>query len=135
MCAWRRDRHLDREPAVSVSNDLGARLHHRAACESVRRAMRTDSPMVLVHGAFQSGATWDLVVPRLREARRRVIVATLTGLGPDAGDLSETVSLATHIHDVVALLKRHDLDDVVLVGHSYAGMVITGVAEHAADRV
>jgi len=50
--------------------------------------MRTDSPIVLVHGAFQSGATWDLVAPLLRSSGRQAVVATLTGLGPQAGPLS-----------------------------------------------
>jgi pimeloyl-ACP methyl ester carboxylesterase len=89
---------------------------------------------VLVHGAFQSGATWDWVAPRLKEQGRTVIVATLTGLGP-GGVLSETVTLDTHIRDIVDLLEREHLRDVVLVGHSYAGLVITGVAEHARDRL
>jgi pimeloyl-ACP methyl ester carboxylesterase len=63
-----------------------------------------------------------------------VFVARLTGLGPDA-PLSESVSLDTHIRDVVDLLQRHDLRDVVLVGHSYGGMIVTGAAEHARDRI
>lgn len=97
--------------------------------------MPTQSPLVLVHGAFQSAATWDLVAPQLRASGRRVIIATLTGLGTDADAMSEAVSLDTHIRDVVALLERENLHDVVLVGHSYAGMIITGVAEHARDRI
>jgi pimeloyl-ACP methyl ester carboxylesterase len=71
----------------------------------------------------------------LEEAGRQVIVALLTGLERDAGDLTESVGLDTHIRDVVALLERHELFDVTLVGHSYAGMIITGVAEHARERI
>jgi pimeloyl-ACP methyl ester carboxylesterase len=97
--------------------------------------MGTASPLVLVHGAFQSAATWDLVAPLLRESGRRVIVATLTGLEGDSSPLSDTIGLETHVRDVVALLERDDLHDVVLVGHSYAGMIITGVAEHARERI
>jgi len=97
--------------------------------------MPLQSPIVLVHGAFQSARTWDLVVPRLSARGRRVIVATLTGLGTDADALSEGVTLDTHIRDIVSLLEREDLHDVVLVGHSYAGMIITGAAEHARDRI
>jgi pimeloyl-ACP methyl ester carboxylesterase len=97
--------------------------------------MQTEPPFVLVHGALQTAATWDLVAPRLREGRRRVIVATLTGLENDASALSEAVTLDTHIRDVVSLMERNDLRDVVLVGHSYAGMIITGVAERARDRI
>lgn len=97
--------------------------------------MQTYSPFVLVHGALQTVATWDLVTSRLRESGRRVITATLTGLETDGAALTETVTLDTHIRDVVALLEREDLHDVVLVGHSYAGLIITGVAEHARSRI
>lgn len=97
--------------------------------------MAAESPLVLIHGAFQTAATWDLVAPRLERAGRRVIVAALTGLERDASELTETVALNTHIRDVVALLKRDNLSSVILVGHSYAGIIITGVAEHARDRI
>jgi pimeloyl-ACP methyl ester carboxylesterase len=97
--------------------------------------MPADSPIVLVHGALQSAATWDLVAPRLMKDGRRVLVATLTGLGTDAAALSEEVTLETHIRDVVRLVERENLHDVVLVGHSYAGMIITGVAEHVRSRI
>jgi pimeloyl-ACP methyl ester carboxylesterase len=97
--------------------------------------MTAQSPIVLVHGAFQSAATWDLVAPRLKQSGRPVFVATLTGLGPDAGQLSEHVTLDTHIRDVAGLLERHDLEEVLLVGHSYGGLVVTGVAEQARDRI
>ena len=97
--------------------------------------MRAESPLVLIHGAFQTAATWDLVAPRLEGACRRVVVAALRGLEGDASELTETVALDTHIRDVVALLERENLQGAILVGHSYAGMVITGVAEHARDRI
>ena len=124
------------EPAVPVSNDLGARLHHRPARESRETAMRTESPIVLVHGAFQSAATWDLVAPRLREAGRHVIVATLTGLGRRCRRPVGDRDSCRHAHPRRRrAAERDDLHDVVLVGHSYAGMIITGVAEQAADRI
>lgn len=97
--------------------------------------MAAGLPLVLIHGAFQTAATWDLVAPRLEAAGRRVVVAALTGLESDASDLTDTVALDTHIRDVTALLKREDLHDAILVGHSYAGMIITGVAEYARDRI
>jgi len=97
--------------------------------------MRAEPPIVLIHGALQTAATWDLVAPRLEKAGRRVIVAPLTGLEGDASELTETVALDTHVRDVVALLDREDLSRAILVGHSYAGMIITGVAEHARDRI
>ena len=96
--------------------------------------MRDQTAFVLVHGALQTAETWDLVVPHLERAGRRVVIARLTGL-EDAAALSEAVTLDAHIHDVVALLKSEDLSDVILVGHSYAGMIVTGVAEHARERI
>jgi len=94
-----------------------------------------DAPIVLVHGALQTADTWDLVAPLLVRAGRCVVIARLTGLEGDASALTEAVTLDTHIHDVVELLEREDLSDVILVGHSYAGMIITGAAEHARDRI
>ena len=94
--------------------------------------MDRTAPIVLVHGAFQSAHTWDLVVQRLQARGRRVIVATLTGLGTDADRLGEDVNLETHIRDIVSLLEREHLRDVVLVGHSYAGMIIPLIASATA---
>ena len=87
--------------------------------------MPGEPSFVLVHGAWQTAATWDLVCPRLGESGQRVFNALLTGLEADAHALTEAVTLDTHTRDVVALLEREALHDVVLVGHSYAGMIIT----------
>jgi pimeloyl-ACP methyl ester carboxylesterase len=96
--------------------------------------MASASPIVLIHGAFQTARTWDLVVARLKAAGANVFVATLTGVESSA-DLTETVTLETHIRDIVDLLERDDLSGATLVGHSYAGIVVTGVAEHVRDRI
>lgn len=90
---------------------------------------------VLVHGAWQTAGTWDLVVEPLRQAGKEVVCATLAGLERDGPGLTAAITLDTHVDDVVRLLESNDLHDVTLVGHSYAGMVITGVAERAHDRV
>lgn len=92
-------------------------------------------PFVLVHGAWQHAGTWDLVTPRLQARGHRVWTPRLSGLRKDANELDRDVTLDTHIDDVVTLLEREDLTDVILVGHSYAGMIITGVAEAAASRI
>jgi pimeloyl-ACP methyl ester carboxylesterase len=97
-------------------------------------AMR-QAPIVLVHGAWQTAATWDLVSPHFQKSGRRVFNALLTGLEADADALTEAVNLETHTRDVEALLETENLNDVVLVGHSYAGMIITGVAERARRRI
>jgi pimeloyl-ACP methyl ester carboxylesterase len=71
----------------------------------------------------------------LRAAGHDVYTPTLTGLGERAHLLDHRVDLNRHIEDVVAVLHFEDLRDVILVGHSYGGMVITGIADRAADRV
>jgi pimeloyl-ACP methyl ester carboxylesterase len=90
---------------------------------------------VLVHGGWQSAATWDLVAAALEVAGHQVFRPLLTGLGPGAGTLTPAVTLDTHIQDVVRVIDSEGLRDVVLVGHSYGGMVITGVAEAEHARV
>jgi pimeloyl-ACP methyl ester carboxylesterase len=96
--------------------------------------MAAKHPVVLVHGAWQTAATWDLVAPLLRDAGHEVICAPLTGLEADS-ELTADVTLKTHIDDVVRLLEFEDLHDVTLVGHSYAGMIISAVSDRAPDRL
>jgi pimeloyl-ACP methyl ester carboxylesterase len=91
--------------------------------------------VVLVHGAWQTAGTWDLVIPELRAAGHEVWAPLLSGLENDARLLTPAIGLQTHIEDVVGFLNRESLQDVTLVGHSYAGIVITGVAEHAVSRL
>ena len=90
---------------------------------------------VLVHGGAHGGWCYRDVARLLRSAGHEVFTPTLTGLGERAHLLSPDIDLDTHITDVVAVLRWEDLHDVILVGHSYGGMVITGVADRAADRV
>lgn len=97
--------------------------------------MNTSATFVLVHGAWLGGWCWKKVIPRLRAAGHVVFAPTLTGLGERAHLLTPEIDLDTHIEDVVAVLEYEDLTNVVLVGHSYAGMVIAGVAQKAAPRL
>lgn len=90
---------------------------------------------VLVPGAWCGAWCWVLVALRLAAAGFRVCSLSLTGLAERQHLLSPAVSLETHVLDVVNLVRYRDLRDVVLVGHSYAGMVLTGAAEHLADRL
>jgi pimeloyl-ACP methyl ester carboxylesterase len=90
---------------------------------------------VLVHGAWHGAWCWSRVEPVLRRAGHEVHTITLTGLGDRYHLRGACKSLDTHITDVAAVLEWRDLTDVVLVGHSYGGMVITGVAEQAAERI
>lgn len=90
---------------------------------------------VLVHGAWHGGWCWRKLVPKLASPGERVWTPTLTGLGDRAHLLRADVDLQTHVLDVCALLEMEDLRDVVLVGHSYAGMVIAGVADRMPERL
>ena len=90
---------------------------------------------VLVHGGGHGGWCYRKVARRLRAAGHEVHAPTLTGLGERSHLLSPDVDLDLHITDVVNVLEYEDLRDVILVGHSYGGMVITGVADRAATRV
>jgi pimeloyl-ACP methyl ester carboxylesterase len=90
---------------------------------------------VLVHGGWHGGWHWDEVARRLRAAGVRVYAPTLRGLAERAAEATETTDLGDHVDDVVEVLDRHDLRDIVLVGHSYGGAVITGAAHKRPDRV
>ena len=90
---------------------------------------------VLVHGGGHGGWCYQRVARILQAAGHTVCVPTLTGLGERAHLLSPGIGLDTHIADVSRLLFYEDLRDVVLAGHSYGGMVITGVADRVPERV
>jgi pimeloyl-ACP methyl ester carboxylesterase len=86
-------------------------------------------PFVLVHGAWHGGWCWRRVADRLAAKGHKVFAPTMTGLGERSHLLDDKIGLATHIADIVNLIKWERLADVVLVGHSYGGFIITGVAE------
>jgi len=90
---------------------------------------------VLVHGAWHGGWCWQRVADRLRGAGHVVFTPTLTGLGERSHLLQAGIDLTTHITDVVNVMKWEGLADVVLCGHSYGGMVISGVAEQMAPAI
>lgn len=90
---------------------------------------------VLVHGGHHGGWCYRKVARPLRRAGHEVYTPTLTGLGERRHLLSPHVDLEMHIADVVGVLAFEDLHDVILVGHSYGGMVITGVADRAPARI
>ena len=93
------------------------------------------STYVLVHGGGHGGWCYSKVARILRAGGHEVWAPTLTGLGERSHLVGPGVDLDMHIRDVVALLFYEDLHDVILVGHSYGGMVITGVADRASGRV
>lgn len=90
---------------------------------------------VLVHGATAGGWIWQSVPSRLRAAGDEVYTPTLTGLGERRHLFHPDITLETHLLDILNVLEFEDLREVVLVGHSYGGAVITGVAERGAERI
>lgn len=91
--------------------------------------------IVLVHGAWHGGWCWREVAARLRAAGHALFTPTLTGLGERAHLLRADTGLLTHIDDICAVLAAEELGDVLLVGHSFAGLVITGVADRVPERL
>ncbi|MBV9514255.1 MAG: alpha/beta hydrolase [Mycobacteriaceae bacterium] len=93
------------------------------------------STFVLVHGGGHGGWCYAKVKRILETSGHEVFAPSLSGLAEHTAVLSPAIDLDFHINDVVQLLHYWDLRDVVLVGHSYGGMVVTGIADRAADRV
>src|SRR5215203_2563285 len=90
---------------------------------------------VLVAGAWLGGWAWRETAAGLRARGHDVHPVTLTGLGDRAHLASPEVDQDTHIADLVAVLTTEDLHDVILVGHSYAGITVTGAADRVPDRI
>jgi pimeloyl-ACP methyl ester carboxylesterase len=96
---------------------------------------RPRATFVLVHGAWAGGWCWSRVVDLLIAKGHRVYTPTLSGLGERSHLARGGINLTTHVNDVVNEIKWKDLDQIVLVGHSYGGLVITGVAEQVGERI
>ena len=90
---------------------------------------------VIVHGAFGGGWDWKNVAGLLTADGHTVYRPTLTGLGERAHLSSPDIGLSTHVNDIVNVILYEDLHDVVLVGHSYAGMVVSGVIDRVPERI
>lgn len=93
------------------------------------------STYVLVHGAWHGGWCWSKVRRLLEEAGANVYTPTLTGLGERAHLASPDIGLETHIQDLLGMVEYETLTDVILVGHSYSGVVITAVGDRIPDRL
>jgi pimeloyl-ACP methyl ester carboxylesterase len=91
--------------------------------------------IVVAHGAWSAGWAWKKMRPRMAALGHVLWTPTYTGLGERAHLARPEVNLTTHITDVVQVLEMEDLEEVVLVGHSYGGMVATGVADRVPERL
>jgi pimeloyl-ACP methyl ester carboxylesterase len=90
---------------------------------------------VLVHGGWGGSWEWTAVANSLRERGHQVFTPTLTGLGEREHIRPSEVHLSDHVDDVLAVIQFEELSDVILCGHSYGGMVVTGVADRVPDRI
>jgi pimeloyl-ACP methyl ester carboxylesterase len=90
---------------------------------------------VLVHGAWAGSVIWRPNAQALRKAGHEVYTPTLTGLGERQHLVNRSIDLNTHIKDVLGVIDYEDLADIVLVGHSYGGMVVTGVADRVPEKI
>ena len=102
-----------------------------AAGITVAKAQTAQKTFLLVHGSWAGGWIWRRVADLLEKRGHKVFAPTLTGLGERSHLLDAKVNLATHITDIVNVIKWEQLNNFVLVGHSYGGNVISGVAERA----
>jgi pimeloyl-ACP methyl ester carboxylesterase len=108
-----------------------------SACSATAPSSAPSTPLtfVVAHGAWSSGLAWKKMHPLMAARGHRLLTPSYTGLGERAHLARPDIDLDTHITDVVNVLVYEDLRDVVLVGHSYGGVVATGVADRARDRI
>ena len=116
--------------ALGLAALAGAALSGRSAHAAVPA-----KPFVLVHGAWHGGWCWRHVRARLIAAGHEVYTPTLTGQGERHHLTGPDITLDTHIDDVARVIEWEELDGVVLVGHSYGGYVVTGVADRLRGRL
>jgi pimeloyl-ACP methyl ester carboxylesterase len=90
---------------------------------------------LVCHGAWSAGWAWKKMHPLMAAAGHRLVTPTYTGLGEREHLTNRSIDLETHIQDTLNVIRYEDLRDIVLIGHSYGGMVATGVADRARDRI
>jgi pimeloyl-ACP methyl ester carboxylesterase len=114
---------------------LGLVAGAEIAAVPLAQAQSKATTFVLVHGAWHGGWCWRRVADRLTAKGHYVIAPTLSGVGERSHLPPDSINLTTQINDVIGEIKWKDLNDIVLVGHSYGGMVVTGVAEQLQNRI
>jgi pimeloyl-ACP methyl ester carboxylesterase len=117
---------------LTVAATAATALSHTAS--SSAKAASGPQTIVLVHGAWHGGWCWRRVADILEKKGHKVFAPTLTGLGERSHLIDAKTGLATHVTDIVNVIKWENLSGIVLVGHSYAGAVISGVAEQT-DKI
>jgi pimeloyl-ACP methyl ester carboxylesterase len=107
----------------------------QAAVCPKKRGRRHMTTFVLVHGSYNGAHGFRFVRPILHAAGHEVFTPSLTGVGERVHLAHSGINLSTHIRDVVNTILYEDLTDIVLLGLSYGGAVVTGAVEHVADRI
>ena len=128
-------RSISRRTVVKNAAAAAAALTAARAGEAAASAQARPQIFVVAHGAWSSGWAWKKMHPLMTARGHRLYTPSYTGLGERAHLARRDINLDTHITDVVNVLIYEDLRDVVLVAHSYGGMVGTGIADRARDRV
>jgi pimeloyl-ACP methyl ester carboxylesterase len=113
-----------------ASTALFGLLHRTVASQTPAK-----KPIVLIHGAWHGGWAWRLASPYLRQAGHPVSAPTLSGLGERRNVPAQLSGLQAHVQDIITHLEMEDLTDVIMVGHSYAGCVLSGVLAKKTGRV
>jgi pimeloyl-ACP methyl ester carboxylesterase len=125
----------NRRHVISAIAGAGAAATAAGSLMRPARAQTNAKTFVLVHGSWHGGWCWRRVADQLERRGHKVFTPTLTGLGERSHLMSALITLDTHIADVANVIKWEGLENVVLVGHSYAGFVISGVAEKALPSI
>jgi pimeloyl-ACP methyl ester carboxylesterase len=94
-----------------------------------------EATFLVAHGAWSAGWAWKKMHPLMTAAGHRLITPTYTGLGEREHLANPSIDLETHIQDMLGVIKYEQLDNLVLIGHSYGGMVATGVADRVPERI
>src|SRR5829696_4722487 len=129
------ERRLDRRVVLGGTAAAAAGLVTRLTATNPAAARGERATIVLVHGAYAGGWIWRKVIPLLREAGHDVYATTATGMGDRVHLADPAINLDTYITDVVNVLKFEDLHEVTVVGWSFGGTIITGVAEQVPERL
>src|SRR3546814_628664 len=114
---------------------LGSAATRRLYFQSGANRSCCMTTFVLLHGGGMGGWTWKYVRPLLQKAGHEVLSPTFTGFGERIHLISRDISNSVHVTDIVNVLNYEDVEDAVIVAHSYAGTVATGVVAQAGDRI